>query len=102
MRDQTAMSAFIPGIDDDGHPQACPTRRSSDLGEKRPAVRQRDRKNHSQRRTVQKRGLFLRSIYLRQAQAHDQGKKRDRKSTRLNSSHLVNSYAASCLKKKKV
>src|SRR5256885_13261437 len=32
----------------------------------------------------------------------DTGKQRDRKSTRLNSSHLVISYAVFCLKKKKL
>src|SRR5256885_12695206 len=32
---------------------------------------------------------------------HDQSNARDRKSTRLNSSHLVISYAVFCLKKKK-
>src|SRR2546426_7356003 len=33
---------------------------------------------------------------------HEQRAQRDRKSTRLNSSHLVISYAVFCLKKKKV
>src|SRR2546426_7013435 len=33
--------------------------------------------------------------------AHPSGRARDRKSTRLNSSHLVISYAVFCLKKKK-
>src|SRR2546426_2869545 len=32
---------------------------------------------------------------------HDRGRPQDRKSTRLNSSHLVISYAVFCLKKKK-
>src|SRR2546426_5677166 len=32
---------------------------------------------------------------------HARGRRRDRKSTRLNSSHLVISYAVFCLKKKK-
>src|SRR2546426_8161904 len=35
------------------------------------------------------------------AARHQQGVKQDRKSTRLNSSHLVISYAVFCLKKKK-
>src|SRR2546426_7441404 len=35
------------------------------------------------------------------SEAHRHGGRRDRKSTRLNSSHLVISYAVFCLKKKK-
>src|SRR2546426_3452587 len=35
-------------------------------------------------------------------QALDHGDRQDRKSTRLNSSHLVISYAVFCLKKKKI
>src|SRR2546426_2854617 len=42
----------------------------------------------------------LGNIRIRQCQAAIHGK-RDRKSTRLNSSHLVISYAVFCLKKKK-
>src|SRR5256885_5323870 len=38
---------------------------------------------------------------LRHDQVRDQQNKTDRKSTRLNSSHLVISYAVFCLKKKK-
>src|SRR5256885_16884199 len=40
-------------------------------------------------------------VHARDVQAHDLGGQRDRKSTRLNSSHLVISYAVFCLKKKK-
>src|SRR5438045_9473869 len=62
-----------------------PTRRSSDL--------------QSQRARCRDRGCLR-----RKAPAHrgrDEGRPGDRKSTRLNSSHLGISYAVFCLKKKK-
>src|SRR5205807_9704626 len=43
----------------------------------------------------------VRDRVLRYAAQHDRAGRRDRKSTRLNSSHLVISYAVFCLKKKK-
>src|SRR2546427_7222326 len=51
-------------------------------------------------------GLRRRSTYLRQCQLHrtreiEGRRRRDRKSTRLNSSHSQISYAVFCLKKKK-
>src|SRR5256885_12771103 len=45
--------------------------------------------------------LGIRMIHTRKALATRPFKNRDRKSTRLNSSHLVISYAVFCLKKKK-
>src|SRR2546426_3686627 len=42
-----------------------------------------------------------RSVMSRPGQVHRGWRSRDRKSTRLNSSHLVISYAVFCLKKKK-
>src|SRR3989454_1944638 len=41
------------------------------------------------------------SLGIPQSRARGPGNRRDRKSTRLNSSHLVISYAVFCLKKKK-
>src|SRR5688500_19570283 len=82
-----------------GHPRdlpSFPTRRSSDLGlvvgNLEAAVRKRERGIEEER--------FA-------AVGSDKGERslgdqiRDRKSTRLNSSHLVISYAVFCLKKKK-
>src|SRR5260221_2479058 len=57
------------------HPQACPIAPSRNL-----------RRNHCARQT--------RTKYL-------SSRRKDRKSTRLNSSHTVISYAVFCLKKKK-
>src|SRR5699024_12775850 len=68
-----------------------PTRRSSDLS---LAMRQHGREiahrpaGNEHRRFFPEQGCRL-------------GKKRDRKSTRLNSSHVSTSYAVFCLKKKK-
>src|SRR2546427_8757660 len=46
-------------------------------------------------------GLLLRSLWKLQTVALGMDTKRDRKSTRLNSSHSQISYAVFCLKKKK-
>src|SRR5947207_7422748 len=67
-----------------------PTRRSSDLD-----VAQRHHHRAGEGRGVQHRG-GLEFAHVRQRKF-----KPDRKSTRLNSSHTVISYAAFCLKKKK-
>src|SRR2546426_5202883 len=48
-----------------------------------------------------RRGALARGHPIPRAAA-DAGEARDRKSTRLNSSHLVISYAVFCLKKKKI
>src|SRR5205807_4372406 len=48
-----------------------------------------------------RRHLPLRFLALRGACSHRRSHREDRKSTRLNSSHLVISYAVFCLKKKK-
>src|SRR3989454_3788693 len=45
--------------------------------------------------------IRARATDLRSVLHHQGGRERDRKSTRLNSSHLVISYAVFCLKKKK-
>src|SRR5256885_8725476 len=46
-------------------------------------------------------GLDIRQLIVRRDDDGDQRSRQDRKSTRLNSSHLVISYAVFCLKKKK-
>src|SRR5256885_11229773 len=53
------------------------------------------------------RRAIVRSHHRRLRRRHDEGRRgqrdlQDRKSTRLNSSHLVISYAVFCLKKKKI
>src|SRR5690349_23117265 len=68
-----------------------PTRRSSDLRFQRPAPR-------NWRRRGGCRG-FRR--HRRHGHCDCRGSRRDRKSTRLNSSHVEISYAVFCLKKKK-
>src|SRR5690625_6951643 len=59
------------------------------------------RNAHGHRRSIRRQahGGALRRIPERQARGGDAG--RDRKSTRLNSSHVAISYAVFCLKKKK-
>src|SRR5437870_10631120 len=71
-----------------------PTRRSSDLQRTRgpPARRRGPGGTHRERWHRGVRRLLGRSSPLH----------RDRKSTRLNSSHVAISYAVSCLKKKKI
>src|SRR5205807_10290271 len=89
------------------HPHSFPTRRSSDLENRSSAangfaaeITSRAHAHHIK----QAGGECRESIYLRwvlhenESNESDTG---DRKSTRLNSSHLVISYAVFCLKKKK-
>src|SRR5688500_19425175 len=91
-----------------------PTRRSSDLGgRRRGAARTAGgiRRGEAPARGVVSRGARLagagrpprpssRSVVGAQRVLDVLGARRDRKSTRLNSSHLVISYAIFCLKKK--
>src|SRR5437588_1119498 len=75
-----------------------PTRRSSDLAIATPGVAQQsaprtERRSRSSRRTSPAKLLASRLRYT--------NPRKDRKSTRLNSSHTVISYAVFCLKKKK-
>src|SRR5699024_12784830 len=86
------------------HPPPFPTRRSSDL------VPCADRQPPSPREL---RGPLLRGPHLLlvlrllrlhrrlRIQRNEHGEQQDRKSTRLNSSHVSISYAVFCLKKKK-
>src|SRR5690349_23548738 len=78
------------GVHRDLH--SFPTRRSSDL---RPWGR-RHRRPHLSRR-----GGILR-VDLSRGPARPWSRRTDRKSTRLNSSHVEISYAVFCLKKKKM
>src|SRR5699024_12866957 len=88
-----------------------PTRRSSDLSFSSPtscsAVWRRPRRRVSHLQTVnwnkhiiRRMDAIARSI-IHFADLGDSGDRRDRKSTRLNSSHVSISYAVFCLKKKK-
>src|SRR5260221_9942776 len=59
-------------------------------------------RSRRQRPRGRRRGLRLRLLPLGlQVPRHGEDPRRDRKSTRLNSSHTVISYAVFCLKKKK-
>src|SRR5207244_11542254 len=78
-----------------------PTRRSSDLSHGGVTVRlpQTDRKRNMSTLTIQMSESLarqLRECAAKEGVTADQ----DRKSTRLNSSHQINSYAVFCLKKK--
>src|SRR5207302_10710299 len=71
------------------HPHSFPTRRSSDLGD----TRARTEDNYQKAVLTEEERRFFSGL--------GQVKNRDRKSTRLNSSHVKISYAVFCLKKKK-
>src|SRR5688500_5756400 len=82
-------------------PAASPPRRSSDLGDDQIGLcADRARGARSEPLGL---GLGLVAAHRLQAAGEDDEPRRgqDRKSTRLNSSHLVISYAVFCLKKKK-
>src|SRR5205814_10366077 len=87
----TCVVARVSFIQGDGHHRdlhSFPTRRSSDLRSSRP------------RPTARPHSICLTLVSSpRPPTASDRS--RDRKSTRLNSSHLGISYAVFCLKKKK-
>src|SRR5438067_10211516 len=73
---------------------SSPTRRSSDLNGARNFARLHPERAHYTPRDVKRLGSFRRYDGTRRAA--------DRKSTRLNSSHVSNSYAVFCWKKKKI
>src|SRR5690606_41732606 len=80
-----------------------PTRRSSDLGGDRHVHAVADEHGRArERRQVQAPALDRAVQLLRQPLGGERRRRReDRKSTRLNSSHVKISYAVFCLKKKK-
>src|SRR5699024_12116831 len=96
------------------HLPPLPTRRSSDLAPKPPQQTTSDNKHQQQRRKVAvlprqlghiPRALLWVKVHAVHACNPRQGDKNrgdngDRKSTRLNSSHVSISYAVFCLKKK--
>src|SRR5688500_19596995 len=82
-----------------------PTRRSSALGIERTERAGRHRNEPDTVAGGKQRGARARGVegvHRRAADDLPAARRRDRKSTRLNSSHLVISYAVFCLKKKKV
>src|SRR5256885_5816722 len=60
------------------------------------------RDRHVPHRQISRAAAEGRRVQRRRRRDFHQGPARDRKSTRLNSSHLVISYAVFCLKKKKI
>src|SRR5699024_12418264 len=92
-------------------PHSCPTRRSSDLRtvsfatSTRPGSTARAERQQAQRdshRQGERTGQGRRRGRRRQAHRGDHRLRRDRKSTRLNSSHDSISYAVFCYKKKSI
>src|SRR5438552_4961399 len=91
LRGAAALFLYLPPCAED--PPSFPTRRSSDLGfAPRPFVR--CGLGNQERRRIFPSERFP-PLQLRSR------RERDRKSTRLNSSHQIISYAVFCLKKKK-
>src|SRR5205814_8276160 len=91
------------------HLHSFPTRRSSDLGggDGRVHVRHGAAPDRSHDLVRPRRVAHFDPVVVFRPLAADQhagvnGAKQDRKSTRLNSSHLGISYAVFCLKKKKI
>src|SRR5207302_11211792 len=78
-----------------------PTRRSSDLDGDRPDAAQDDRRRRRRHGGWLRDGRDQPDRPERPARAVPAQAGRDRKSTRLNSSHVKISYAVFCLKKKK-
>src|SRR5438132_4117493 len=89
---------YCPVYATHGRPHSSPTRRSSDLSASSPATMS---PAVAYSRSVRVR-LVARATGRRAAVPADARHATDRKSTRLNSSHTVISYAVFCLKKKKV
>src|SRR5437879_9063876 len=83
----TCPSSFLRGYGVLGHLHSFPTRRSSDL------------RNKAAGRPPQAAAASAFSFLI--SRPRNQETERDRKSTRLNSSHRCISYAVFCLKKKK-
>src|SRR5207244_11592092 len=77
-----------------------PTRRSSDLNPRTPSAKPSPRSSCSQFCLTMAGGPFSLSACCRHFWFF--GSTKDRKSTRLNSSHQIISYAVFCLKKKKI
>src|SRR5256885_10480123 len=77
-----------------------PYRRSSDLTRSRGASRVRSCRHGGGRRGVAWRAALSQPLDVGELLERRPPLPRDRKSTRLNSSHLVISYAVFCLKKK--
>src|SRR5205814_10018167 len=91
----SSASLCSPSADTHRDLISFPTRRSSDL-RVNPAQRVYDSGKHSRRSKISN----VSAPNARRSTGIQRGERRDRKSTRLNSSHLGISYAVFCLKKK--
>src|SRR5690606_41599017 len=95
----------VPRPHDPRAVHSFPTRRSSDLrppqGCRRGADPHPDRDRHLDHRPLGPGGGTREQLQRAAPPAWWQGHREDRKSTRLNSSHVKISYAVVCLKKKK-
>src|SRR5205807_9296887 len=102
------ISFFFPLPADPRYSHSFPTRRSSDLILRHPEFRKSDvgaiqigeQIEQNYKRLYAPDDLLSQGGDLHRRERHEI--LRDRKSTRLNSSHLVISYAVFCLKKKKI
>src|SRR5437773_9370176 len=88
------------------HLPSSPTRRSSDLRRRRHLLHLFERHARERARLAAERAAVERRLHRRLRLAR-RGRREnvrvvDRKSTRLNSSHITISYAVFCLKKKKI
>src|SRR5438034_3271086 len=81
-------------------PHSFPTRRSSDL-QRRNGDEKLGAEDAARDRIEMKRAQIVDRVPDGEEGSDRDGQRRDRKSTRLNSSHTVISYAVFCLKKKK-
>src|SRR5438270_6851305 len=88
---------FLCGYADHRDLHSFPTRRSSDLGSSRPVNHRPTCPDVMTRASSPARAISTRARVTRKRYSS-----RDRKSTRLNSSHSQISYAVFCLKKKKM
>src|SRR5699024_12561707 len=95
---------FLQSYHDHPHLHSFPTRRSSDLDCSAGAKSAPNRHNPRRIQSLFRRFIHLRSDCSAASTAmpsNNSACSRDRKSTRLNSSHVSISYAVFCLKKKK-
>src|SRR5690606_42143512 len=108
-----ARLRLVMGTCDQRPLASFPTRRSSDLGDRLELLAGRGQQSHLDAVLREERGLSAQEVQRRGdgggvQELHrgppGEGKgvrRRDRKSTRLNSSHVKISYAVFCVKKKK-
>src|SRR5688500_20283097 len=96
------FDAAVDGLDLGWPPFPYPTLFRSPLGARRPPEAGPATGTGPPRGQARRPGHPPGHPWVRPAPGHPPEQRLDRKSTRLNSSHLVTSYAVFCLKKKKI